>query len=57
MYECMYVYRRICLDFKNGLRNRGSFRSQSIQKKNKRALRTQIMCDVENFNIWGRENA
>ena len=47
----MYViYHRICLDLKNGLRNRGSFvRSQSIQKENKRTLRTRIKCDVENF--------
>ena len=47
----MYViYHRIGLDFKNGLRNRGSFvHSQSIQKENKRRLGTQIMCDVDNF--------
>ena len=44
MYECKYIYHRIWLDFKNGLQNRGSFvRSQSIQKENKRALRTQIL--------------
>ena len=39
----MYVYHRICLDFKYGPQNRGSFvRSQSIQKENKRTFRTQI---------------
>ena len=27
-------------------------RSQSIQKENKRTLRTQIKCDVENFKPW-----
>ena len=33
-------------------------RSQSIDsERNKRALRTQIMCDVENLNILGRKNA
>ena len=50
----MYVYHRICLDFKYGSLNRGSFvRSQSIQKENKRTaertLGTQIKGDVENF--------
>ena len=40
-YVCMHVYHRICLDFKYGLRSLGSFiRSQSIQKENKRTLRT-----------------
>ena len=44
------VYHSIYLDFKNGLRNQGSFvRGQSIQKENKRTLTTQIMCEVENF--------
>ena len=49
MKICLYVYHRICLDFKYGPRNRGSFvPRQSIQKKkNKRTLRTQIKCDVE----------
>ena len=47
---CMYVCPRVCLDFKYGPRNRGSFvRSQSIQKEDKRTLRTQIKCDVENL--------
>ena len=46
----MDVYHRICLDFKYGPRNRGSFvRSQSIQKENKRTFRTQIKCHVENL--------
>ena len=50
MYICMYVYHRICLDFKNSLRNRGSFvRSQSIQKENKRTLRTTNNMWLENF--------
>ena len=45
----MFVYHRICLDYKNGLRSRGSFfRSQSIQKESKITLRTQIMFNVEN---------
>ena len=47
---CMYVYHRICLDFKYGPRNRGSFvRSQSIQKENKKTLRPQLKCDVKNL--------
>ena len=46
MYVFMFVYHRICLDFKCGLPNR---RSQSIQKENTRTLRTQIKCDVEKF--------
>ena len=46
-----YVYHRIFLDFKYGLRNQGSFvRSQSIQKdEDERTFRTQIKRDVENF--------
>ena len=49
-YVCVSVYHSIYLDFKNGLRNQGSFvRCQSIQKENKRTLTTQIMCEVENF--------
>ena len=61
MYLCMYVYHRICLHFKYGPRNRGSFvRSQSIQKENKGTLRTQIKCDVENLKpgrnpVWYRK--
>ena len=52
IFVCMYVYHRICLDFKFGPRNRGSFvRSQSIQKENKRTRRTQINCAVENFKL------
>ena len=43
---------RICIDFKFGPRNRGSFvRSRSIQKENKRTRRTQIKRDVENFKL------
>ena len=50
MYVFMYVHHRICLDFKYGARNRGSFvHSQSIQKENRRTFRTQIKCDVENL--------
>ena len=49
MYVFMYVHDHICLDFKYGPRNRGSFvHSQSIQKENKRTFRTQIKCHVEN---------
>ena len=60
-YVCMYVYHRVCLHFKYGPRNRGSFvRSQSIQKENKGTLRTQIKCDVENLKpgrnpVWYRK--
>ena len=36
MHVCMYAYYRICLDFKFGPRNRGSFvRSESSLKKTK----------------------
>ena len=46
----MYVHHHICLDFKYGPRNRGSFvHSQSIQKENKRTFRTRIKCDVESL--------
>ena len=52
-YVCvymLYVYHHICLNFKYGLQNRGSFVcSQSSQKENKGTLGTQIKCDVENF--------
>ena len=38
MFVCQYVYHRICLDFKYGPRNRGSFvRSQSIQKEKQKS--------------------
>ena len=44
--QLLYVQHRICLHFKYGPRNRGSFvRSQPIQKENKRTLKTQIGCD------------
>ena len=40
MYVFMYVHHHICLNFKYGPRNRGSFvHSQSIQKENKRTFR------------------